>query len=281
MNPDGFSNSNEGECFRGGRANQNGFDLNRNFPDGFHGNSYALTGPQYQKMKQPETAAMIRWMNNRTFVLSASLHGGAVVVNYPYDSFNYGRASENLTPDDDVFKKLSLLYASTHGGMSRNCGFGTFENGITNGAAWYELRGGMQDYNYLFHGCMEVTLEVSCCKYPNREEILGLVEENLEALLRYSLQALHGVKGLVLDAYTEEPIPRAELYVVGRNIPFHTSQRGEFWRILLPGTYEIVISAADYITTTQAVNVLYVPDDVCPNTDTSITIYLSRKSYHG
>lgn len=24
----------------------------------------------------------------------------------------------------------------------------------------------MQDYNYIFHGTMEVTLEVSCCKYP-------------------------------------------------------------------------------------------------------------------
>lgn len=26
--------------------------------------------------------------------------------------------------------------------------------------------GSMQDYNYIFHGTMEVTLEVSCCKYP-------------------------------------------------------------------------------------------------------------------
>lgn len=26
--------------------------------------------------------------------------------------------------------------------------------------------GGMQDYNYIFHGTMEITLEVSCCKHP-------------------------------------------------------------------------------------------------------------------
>lgn len=24
----------------------------------------------------------------------------------------------------------------------------------------------MQDYNYIFRGAMELTLEVSCCKYP-------------------------------------------------------------------------------------------------------------------
>lgn len=24
----------------------------------------------------------------------------------------------------------------------------------------------MQDYNYMFHGCMEITMEISCCKYP-------------------------------------------------------------------------------------------------------------------
>lgn len=24
----------------------------------------------------------------------------------------------------------------------------------------------MQDYNYIFHGTMEITLEVSCCKHP-------------------------------------------------------------------------------------------------------------------
>ena len=46
-----------------------------------------------------------------------------------------------------------------------------FADGITNGAAWYPTSGGMQDYNYVYHGTMEVTLEVSCCKHPPVTEL--------------------------------------------------------------------------------------------------------------
>lgn len=91
-------------------------------------------------------------------------------------------SSPSLTPDDDVFKHLALVYAKNHVKMSRGvaCKSGTpaFENGITNGAAWYPLTGGMQDYQYVWYGCLEVTLEISCCKYPPAYELRKYWEDN-------------------------------------------------------------------------------------------------------
>lgn len=50
-----------------GRANANGIDLNRNFPDLYADRTDPL---------QPETKAVMEWSKSHTFVLSANLHGG-------------------------------------------------------------------------------------------------------------------------------------------------------------------------------------------------------------
>lgn len=59
------------------RYNSRGFDLNRNFPDYFKQNT---------KREQPETDAVKEWISKIQFVLSGSLHGGALVASYPYDN---------------------------------------------------------------------------------------------------------------------------------------------------------------------------------------------------
>lgn len=64
------------------RYNKNGVDLNRNFPDAFDGNN---------QPRQKEVTAIMNWLNTETFVLSANLHGGAVVASYPYDNSNSGQ----------------------------------------------------------------------------------------------------------------------------------------------------------------------------------------------
>ena len=43
----------------------------------------------------------------------------------------------------------------------------------------------MQDYNYLKGNCFEITLELSCCKYPPASQIALEWFNNKEALLTY------------------------------------------------------------------------------------------------
>lgn len=71
-----FRSLNDGKI-KSRRYNARGFDLNRNFPDYFKQNT---------KREQPETDAVKEWISKIQFVLSGSLHGGALVASYPYDN---------------------------------------------------------------------------------------------------------------------------------------------------------------------------------------------------
>ncbi len=48
----------------------------------------------------------------------------------------------------------------------------------------------MQDYNYIYKGSFELTLEISCCKYPPERDLPKLWDQNKDALVAY-LQNAH------------------------------------------------------------------------------------------
>lgn len=98
--------------------------------------------------------------------------------------------------------------------------------------------GGMQDYNYVKGDCMEITLELSCCKYPHRGELPRFWSDNRKSLLVYLAQVHRGVRGLIMDV-NGNLVPRASLKIRGRTVPFRSSKRGEYWRLLLPGVYTL------------------------------------------
>ena len=50
--------------------------------------------------------------------------------------------------------------------------------------------GGMQDYNYAFGGCMELTLEISCCKFPEEDDLAQFWEDNKNSLITF-MQLAH------------------------------------------------------------------------------------------
>ena len=78
-----------------------------------------------------------------------------------------------------------------------------FNDGITNGADWYSLYGGMQDFNYIFTNDMEITLELSCCKYPSKYYLNKEWERNRDSMMRYLQQVHRGVRGLVTTQLLE------------------------------------------------------------------------------
>lgn len=242
INPDGFQAADPKDCIGvKGRNNANGADLNRNFPDFFQEN---------RVQRQAETRAVMSWINDTHFVLSANLHGGTVVANYPFDSYvgTMIWSQQSLSPDDDVFQHLARTYSVHHATMSHHepCDHEDqpFHDGITNGAQWYPLIGGMQDYNYVRAGCYELTLELSCCKYPPSSELPKFWEDNRHSMLIYLQQVHMGVKGLVLDV-NNNPVSNAIVTVEGREqVPFRTSHLGEYFKLLLPGAYTLMVSEA-------------------------------------
>ncbi|KAG1693763.1 Carboxypeptidase M [Nymphon striatum] len=258
MNPDGFENAQAGWCTGTlGRYNSRGIDLNRNFPDYFKPMSTSI---------QPETRAIMDWIKKTRFTLSGNLHGGALVVSYPYDNtpletrlLKQGQSTENLTPDDDVFKHLATTYSLNHATMPYGIicrkGVPSFPNGTTNGAGWYPITGSMQDYNYVYGGCMEVTIELSCCKYPKATELPIKWNENLKSLIEFVKAGHHGVKGSIMDSVTKAKLVDVSLRIKGRTSKFYSSAEGSYWRILLPGTYTITANLLNYLPVTLNFNV--------------------------
>ncbi|XP_036376266.1 carboxypeptidase M [Megalops cyprinoides] len=259
MNPDGFEESVPDCLNTDGRYNKHGVDLNRNFPDAF-------AGAQEEK-RELEVRAVMDWLSSEPFVLSANLHGGAVAASYPYDNSNGGSELQkgfSISPDDDVFVHLAKTYSFNHALMykGQSChGFEPFKDGITNGYHWYQLQGGMQDYNYVWGQCMEITLELSCCKFPPESELPRFWEDNKAALLAYMQQVHLGMKGQVLDS-DGTPVQNALVEVEGRRnlCPFRTDRNGEYYRLLLPGNYTFKVTAPGQEPITETLSIPYGPE---------------------
>ena len=115
----------------------------------------------------------------------------------------------------------------------------------------------MQDFNYVHSNCFEITIELTCCKYPDRSTLVTEWENNKESMLKY-MEAVHlGVKGIVTDQINGEPIENAAIKVTGNAKIVYTTKRGEYWRLLKPGkNYEIIVSAKGYITS-QPTSVIF------------------------
>ena len=242
-NPDGTYYGGNNTVNSARRANANGVDMNRNYPDP-HGSEHP-DGYAYQT----ETQWFMQFAQDYSFTMAANFHGGAEVMNYPWDN-TYTRHA-----DDAWWQLVSREYANLCHDVSAS--YMTDEdNGITNGADWYTIGGGRQDYMNGYVQCREITIECSTTKKPSASQLPTFWNYNHNALLAYMEQCIYGIHGVVVDSYTHQPIEGVTVTVLNHDDEYSivsTHEVGDFHRPIKGGTWTLQLTKDGYIT--QEINV--------------------------
>lgn len=263
-NPDGTYAWGNSTLSGARRTNGNFVDLNRNYLDPDDGAN--PDGNPYQ----PETIAFMDLAEEVHFDLSSNLHGGVEVVNYPWDTWSFQHA------DDDWWVHVSRQYADTAQANSPSGYFNYLNNGITNGYDWYPVSGGRQDFMTYFHRGREMTLELSDQKLLSTSQFDNFWNYNRNALYNYIEQSLFGLRGIVTDANTGNPIV-ANVSIVEHDMEnsdvFSRLPLGNYHRFLHEGIYDVTFTAEGYVSQTITVSIIndqatlidvsLIPDDGC------------------
>ncbi len=245
-NPDGTYRTNNSTIQSPTRFNSNNIDLNRNYP-------CPRPGVTIQTPIQPETQAMMNFTDTMSFVLSANIHGGIELVNYPWDAW---KSSENRHADHDWFYLVSREYADTARFYSPTTYMNPSSwqcasciNGVTHGADWYYVYGSRQDFMNYFRRVREVTLELSNTKLLPSAHLPAHWNYNFRSLLNYLYQATFGIHGTVRDINTLQPI-NAKIEILGYDKDntqvYSYLPMGLFHRPILAGTYSLRVTAKGY-----------------------------------
>jgi hypothetical protein len=240
-NPDGTYAGGNNTVYGATRYNANGVDLNRNFPDpedGAHpdGHSY-----------QAETIAMMNIAMAQNFVISANHHGGEEVINYPWDTWIRRHA------DDQWYQDISHIFADSAQHYSPSGYLDGFNDGITNGYDWYSIAGGRQDYMNYWHGCREVTMELSVTKLLPASSLPAYWAYLRVSFLDWLENGLYGIRGIITDSTTGLPMV-ATVGMIGHDedssYVYSDPDVGNYHRMIEAGTYDLTFSATGYFTKT-------------------------------
>ncbi|MBD3234635.1 MAG: T9SS type A sorting domain-containing protein [candidate division Zixibacteria bacterium] len=263
-NPDGSYASGNHTIFGATRGNARGVDLNRNFPDPDEGPH--PDGNEWQE----ETLAMMDFARNHTMVISANFHGGAEVVNYPWDTWPRRHA------DDAWWITISREWADSAQYYSPSGYMTDLNNGITNGWDWYSIAGGRQDYMNYYHGCREATIELSHTKLLPENQLENWWNYNRISLFNWLENAYYGFQGTVTDIDTGLPL-EATVVVVGHDMDnsyaYSDPDHGNYIRMIEPGTWDLQFTAEGYTPLTL--------EDHYIGTDDVVTLNIELEPFSG
>ena len=218
LNPDGHT--------AGSRYNAQGTDLNRNYlcPCGCNSGT---------AFSAPESRALRDWNARMNPVTSLTFHSGAVYVNYLWD-YTY-----DPTPDEPMLITLSNAYGA-YSGLP-----------VTNGADWYIVHGSCQDWCYDARGEIDTTIELSVTKDPPASSIDPIVADNIPAMLHQARMSGRGIRGLVTDADTGDPLyATISIPEIGKDV-YTDPDVGDYHRMVESGTYTVVCNVAGFPTQTE------------------------------
>ncbi len=235
-NPDGTYYGGNNTVTGARRANANGIDMNRNYPD-----PHSSTHPDGNAY-QTETQWFMQLAEDYPFVMAANYHGGSEVMNYPWDN-TYTRHA-----DDAWWQYISREYATLCQSVSSS--YMTDENnGITNGADWYTIGGGRQDYMNGYRQCREITVECSTTKNPSASQLPNFWNYNHNAMLTFMEECLNGVHGFVYDANTNQPLDGVTVTVQDHDDQYSivsSHEAGDFHRPIKGGSYTFAFTKDGY-----------------------------------
>lgn len=245
-NPDGTYKGGNNTVNSAQRYNGHNIDLNRNYKDyyqGAHpdGNSY-----------EDETVWTMAFGDSLLFTMSANYHGGAEVMNYPWDAVYDDHA------DKDWYEYVCTEYVRIARQVYSSYMSDTYSDGVTSGAAWYVITGSRQDYMNAYGQCREVTVECSSTKTPAASQLPNFWNYNHNSMLAFMEQCRNGVHGVVRDADTGQPIEGVKVTVLNHDseTSFVTTHSvGDFHRPIKGGSYTFEFRKSGYCTETVDVTI--------------------------
>ena len=247
-NPDGTYYIGNHSVDSATRENADGVDLNRNYADP-HSGPHPDNKP-YAK----ETEWFMQFAQDVPFVMGANYHGGAEVMNYPWDN------THTLHADDSWYQLVSHVYADdchVHNPNYMNMYHQNAHNGIINGAAWYMIGGGRQDYMNGYAQCRELTIECGP-KLPSASTLPMYWNYNKEAIFDFMNQCIYGIHGTVTDSITGQPL-EATVTIAGHDDAYSFVEShlpaGDYHRPIKGGTYDLTYTCEGYFSKTVTASV--------------------------